>query len=79
MPRTVIRQAEKHLAELEAQSRAESGPQMGLFEPAPEVTTPAEPDPLHEAIIDLDCDDMTPREALDLLYKLKRLAAQPGS
>ena len=76
VPRTVIRQAEKHLAELEAQSRTEAGPQMGLFEPAPATETPAAPDALHEAIDDLDCDELTPREALELLYRLKRLASE---
>ena len=76
VPRTVIRQAEKHLAELEAQSRTEAGPQMGLFKPAPATETPAAPDALHEAIDDLDCDELTPREALELLYRLKRLASE---
>ncbi|MBS63184.1 DNA mismatch repair protein MutS [Salinisphaera sp.] len=76
VPRSVIRQAEKHLAELEAQSREQSGPQLGLFEPAPAENKPAEPDPVHEALAELDCDELTPREALELLYRLKRMAAQ---
>ncbi|MES1949851.1 DNA mismatch repair protein MutS [Salinisphaera sp. S4-8] len=78
VPRTVIRQAEKHLAELEAQSRAQSGPQLGLFESAPSEKQPAEPDPIHEALAELDCDELTPREALELLYRFKRLASQSG-
>jgi DNA mismatch repair protein MutS len=76
VPRVVIRQAEKHLAELEAQSREQSGPQLGLFEPAPAEKTQVEPDPIHEALTELDCDELTPREALELLYRFKRLAAQ---
>jgi DNA mismatch repair protein MutS len=76
VPRVVIRQAEKHLAELEAQSREQSGPQLGLFEPAPAEKTQVEPDPIHEALAELDCDELTPREALELLYRFKRLAAQ---
>jgi len=78
VPKVVIRNAAKHLAELEAQSRAESGPQMGLFEPAPAlVETPLAPDDaLRDTLVALDCDDMTPREALAALYRLKLLAAQ---
>ena len=66
----------QHLAELEAQSREQSGPQLGLFEPAPAEKTQVEPDPIHEALAELDCDELTPREALEMLYRFKRLAAQ---
>ncbi|MES1927569.1 DNA mismatch repair protein MutS [Salinisphaera sp. T31B1] len=76
VPRGVIRQAKKHLDELEAQSRAEAGPQMGLFEAAaPDPAVPVE-DALRDALAELDCDDLTPRQALEALYRLKRVAAE---
>ena len=38
--------------------------------PAPE---PAGPDPLYEALRGIDPDELTPREALQTLYSLKKL------
>jgi DNA mismatch repair protein MutS len=43
----------------------------------PEVTS--EPDPLAEALAALEPDRMTPRDALDALYRLKSLLAVPDS
>jgi DNA mismatch repair protein MutS len=74
VPRKVIQRAEKHLAELEAESRAAAGPQMGLFEaPTPEPTPDSAAEALREALEEIDCDDLTPREALNRLYALKAL------
>jgi DNA mismatch repair protein MutS len=73
VPRIVIRQAERHLHELEAQSRTAAGPQLGLFEPTPEPTPPAD-DALRDALAEIDCDELTPRQALETLYRLQRLA-----
>jgi len=75
VPRAVVRHAERHLAELEAQSRAETGPQMGLFE-APAAEVEPETDALRDALAEIDCDDLTPRQALDALYRLKSLAVE---
>ncbi|MFC3102818.1 DNA mismatch repair protein MutS [Salinisphaera aquimarina] len=72
VPKIVIRSAERHLAELESQSRAEAGPQMGLFETPADTREPAA-DALREALADIDCDDLSPREALAELYRLKNL------
>ena len=44
-----------------------------LFAAAP-ASDEAVPSPLSEALGSLDPDAMTPREALDELYRLKRLA-----
>lgn len=74
VPRKVIQRAEKHLAELEAQSRGSKGPQMGLFEPPIEQPEPDRTgEALREALEEIDCDDLTPRDALNQLYSLKAL------
>jgi DNA mismatch repair protein MutS len=53
-----------------------------LFAAAPvatqqETPPPAENDPLAEAIAVLEPDRMTPRDALDALYRLKAMLAVP--
>jgi DNA mismatch repair protein MutS len=71
VPGTVIRAARRRLAELEEQALS-SGPQRDLF--ASNAPPPEEPQP--HAIVDLvraiDPDSMTPREALDALYRLRQ-------
>jgi DNA mismatch repair protein MutS len=49
-----------------------------LFAASPPEATP-EPDPLAEALAALEPDRMTPRDALDALYRLKSLLAVPDS
>ena len=72
VPKPVIRQARKYLELLEQQSLQQGG-QDDLFpNPAPVEAEPAA-DPLREAMQQLNPDDLTPREALDLLYRLKKL------
>lgn len=86
VPQTVIKAARKHLARLEAQA-LDATPQRDLFaapadlyheEPEDEVLAAA-PNPALQALLgaldELDPDALTPREALDQLYQLKRLAA----
>lgn len=75
LPRSVITQARKTLAELESRGSkhyaAELSPasldapqQMGLF------TTPS---PVAEAVAAIDPDELTPKQALEALYRLKQL------
>jgi DNA mismatch repair protein MutS len=85
VPQPVIKAARKHLARLEAQA-LDATPQLDLFAapstdaddeevaPAPSAaaTSPAMRE-LFDALDDLDPDALTPREALDRLYQLKRL------
>ena len=85
VPQPVIRAARKHLAQLEAQSSASSG-QFDLFsvetlvaqandEPYEEAIAQQEvPSAALDALHDIDPDNLSPREALDALYRLKRLA-----
>jgi DNA mismatch repair protein MutS len=82
VPQTVIRSARKHLAVLEAQS-VQATPQFDLFQQAaamPEAVeatvSVAAPSAVDEALAKIDPDALTPREALDLLYRLKELSNQ---
>ncbi|MDA0276318.1 MAG: hypothetical protein O3A91_08200, partial [Proteobacteria bacterium] len=59
--------------ELREQQSLQQGGQDDLFlNPAPVEAEPAA-DPLREAMQQLNPDDLTPREALELLYRLKKL------
>jgi DNA mismatch repair protein MutS len=77
IPPAVLREAKRRLVELENRAAAQA-PQPDLFaasaavSPAPTFT--AEPHPALEALQALDPDALSPREALDKLYELRRLA-----
>ncbi|HEV2538637.1 MAG TPA: DNA mismatch repair protein MutS [Frateuria sp.] len=74
LPKSVIADARRTLAELERgaqltpapKSKADTSPQLGLF-------TPPGPSAAEQALRDLDPDALAPREALDALYRLKAL------
>src|SRR5882672_9444242 len=73
VPKAVVRNAGRYLQMLEDASLTRGG-QSDLFaagksEPEP----PAESDALREALAAANPDELSPREALELLYKLKRL------
>ncbi|WP_137173257.1 DNA mismatch repair protein MutS [Massilia sp. HP4] len=85
VPSQVIKAARKHLARLEAQA-LDATPQLDLFAapvaeeeigeaPAPAFAPAAQDDGLRDALDAIDPDALTPREALERLYELKRLAA----
>jgi DNA mismatch repair protein MutS len=71
VPRKVIDRARKRLRELETPDRGEVLPQLDLFA-NPAVVEP-EPSPALEALRELDPDAMSPRQALEALYRLKEL------
>jgi DNA mismatch repair protein MutS len=73
IPKEVVRAARKHLAELETHLRA-TGPQADLFTAPAGAVEPA-PHPALDELADLDPDTLTPREALDALYRLKKRLA----
>lgn len=74
LPKTVIADAKRILLGLEAGTHAPSPPlaaiaaqpQMGLF--APPMPSPAE-----ELLRGIDSDELSPRAALDLVYRLKKM------
>ncbi len=75
VPRKVIDQARSHLLRLEnnqsipARRRALQSPQLALF--------PPEESPVVLALRTLPLDDLTPRQALDVLYRLRSLTKPP--
>ena len=74
IPAPVIRAARKHLAELEAHA-VQSSSQFDLFASAREFEpAAASVSMVQEALDQLDPDALSPREALDALYALKKLA-----
>ncbi len=72
MPAGVVRQARGALEALEANQRS-NDLQVDLFAAAPPPTSAA-PSAVEEALADLDPDSLTPREALEALYRLKKLS-----
>jgi DNA mismatch repair protein MutS len=81
VPNAVIRAARKHLAALEAHSIT-STPQFDLFAHASpaidsyeEAPQDMQQDALQDALDEIDPDALSPREALDALYRLKKLSA----
>jgi DNA mismatch repair protein MutS len=72
MPPSLIRQARAALEALEAQQQADSL-QVDLFAAPPAPAPAPTPSVLEEALAAIDPDTLTPREALDALYRLKKL------
>ncbi|MBL8319018.1 MAG: DNA mismatch repair protein MutS [Burkholderiaceae bacterium] len=73
VPGAIVRQAQHTLEALEQQSR-EGAAQVDLFAAPPPATSPAKPSASLRALAAIDPDTLTPREALDALYRLKALA-----
>ena len=76
MPASLIRQARATLEALEAQQR-QGEQQVDLFAAPPAAPEQVrEPSALEEALAGINPDTLTPREALDALYRLKNLIAE---
>ena len=80
MPGPVLSRAKAVLAKLEEGKAATGGIAAGLDDLPLFAASAAQeeeaPDPLIEMLSAIDADALSPREALDLIYQLKRLAAQ---
>ena len=74
MPAGLVRQARKALEALETQQRAGEA-QIDLFAPAT-APAPLESSPLNDALANLEPDMLSPKEALEALYRLKALHRQ---
>jgi len=72
VPKAVIRQAKKYLQLLE-ESSITRGNQADLFAKTQEAEKEPETDPLREAMTKVNPDELSPREALELLYRLKKI------
>jgi DNA mismatch repair protein MutS len=82
LPPPVLARACSVLSKLEEGRAATGGIAAGLddlplFAAAVEQDGPP-PDPLLEALAEVDADALSPREALNLIYQLKRIAAEQG-
>ena len=73
MPASLVRQARATLEALEARSNA-ADDQFDLFAAPPAAPPLPEPSELVQALAQVDPDTLSPREALEALYKLKALA-----
>ncbi len=72
VPPKVITAARKYLAELERRSAEAHAPRLQQELPLT-VSAPATPHPLADALDGIDPDSLSPREALEALYRLKKL------
>jgi len=82
LPPPVLARARSVLAKLEEGRAATGGIAAGLddlplFAAAAEASESG-PDPLHAALAEVEPDTLSPREALELVYRLKRLQAEGG-
>jgi len=79
LPAAVLKRAKEVLARLEAGKAKTGGIAAGLDDlplfAAAAAQEEADADPLREAIDAIDADALSPREALDHIYRLKQLAA----
>jgi DNA mismatch repair protein MutS len=71
MPASLLQQARHTLKALEEKAGASTA-QVDLFAPAPQSVAPT-PTPLENALSKINPDALTPRDALDALYQLKKL------
>ncbi len=72
IPKPVLASAKRKLTQLENAQIAQNAHQPDMFAAQPEIA----PGPVHPAMAELEAmqpDDLTPKQALDLLYKIKAL------
>jgi DNA mismatch repair protein MutS len=72
VPKAVIQRARRILQQLEDASRA-GGAQADLFARAAPAEAEPAADALRDALAQVNPDELSPREALELLYRLKKL------
>jgi len=79
MPAGLVRQARATLEALEDKARAGMA-QVDLFAPPPAAAAAPEPSAVERALAGIDPDRLSPREALEALYRLKAAAGEgaPG-
>ncbi len=75
VPGAVVQHARHALEALETHS-AQAQAQVDLFAPPPPAAAP-EPSRVEQALAQIDPDALSPREALEQLYSLKKLLQQP--
>ncbi|MDE2389411.1 MAG: DNA mismatch repair protein MutS, partial [Betaproteobacteria bacterium] len=83
VPEPVIKLARKHLIKLEQES-IKKEPQLDLFsfsasEPSVDPDPPQEDHPVIAMLQNLSPDELSPRQALEQLYELKKTLDTPGN
>jgi len=73
IPGSVVRDAKRHLIRLENREAAAS-PQADLFAAQPDPAPEPAPHAAVDALRELEPDELTPRQALEKLYELKKLS-----
>ncbi|WP_114787814.1 DNA mismatch repair protein MutS [Vibrio tetraodonis] len=73
VPKSVIKNARVKLSKLELLSKAESKPNPSLGDSANQISLIPEPSEVEESLANINPDDLTPRQALEELYRLKKL------
>ena len=73
IPKSVVASAKRKLTQLESNQVSQSNEQPDMF-PTNVVTEEAPLHPAVEALESIQPDDLTPKQALELLYKLKELS-----
>ncbi len=85
VPRPVIAHARQYLQTLEAaressgEGRAQRQGELSLFAPASEPLTAPVPSALERRLAELNPDELSPRDAIQLLYELHRAALEGGN
>ncbi len=74
LPKALIADARRYLEQLEQRPAPEAAP--AHPEVTPQLSLFASVDPLADALAAIDPDALSPREALDALYRLKQLAGE---
>ncbi|CAD5374547.1 DNA mismatch repair protein MutS [Rubrivivax sp. A210] len=78
MPAALVRQARATLEALEAKAQ-QGQAQVDLFAAPPPAMAAAEPSAVESALASIEPDSLTPREALEALYRLKQLHKESKS
>ncbi len=73
VPKSVIRQARAKLSQLEQLSTDTQQPDSPKVDIANQLSLIPEPSEVEEALSSIDPDELTPRQALDALYRLKQM------
>ncbi len=73
IPKTVIKNARTKLSQLEQLGQASDSPRPSTVDVANQLSLIPEPSEIEQALSNIDPDDLTPRQALEELYRLKKM------
>lgn len=73
VPKTVIKNARTKLSQLEQLGQASDSPRPSTVDIANQLSLIPEPSEIEQALSNIDPDDLTPRQALEELYRLKKM------